>query len=48
MAPYRFAIASFVFCLVGLVLMLAPWLHYVWGPEISFYDLGAPQLRVLT
>lgn len=43
---YRIAVLSFVFCMVALLSMLAPWLHYYWGPEVSIYDVGAPQLRV--
>lgn len=44
-AAYRFALIAFVIALVALVALLVPWLHFVWGPEISIYDWGAPQLR---
>lgn len=43
---WRLAVLSFVFCVVAMVGLLVPWIHYVLGPEVSIYDLGAPQLRV--
>lgn len=42
---WRVAPFGFVFCLVALVALLVPWLHFVFGPEVSIFDLGAPQLR---
>lgn len=42
---YRFAFVAFVFCILALAGMLAVWVHYLLGPSISLYDLGAPHLR---
>ena len=47
MTAYRIALTSFVFCMVALLLMLAPWINYLLGPELSIYDLGSPQLRAV-
>ncbi len=47
MTLYRTAVLAFVFCMVALLLMLAPWAHYYLGPEVSVYDVGAPHLRVM-
>lgn len=43
---WRVALFGLVFALVCLVALLVPWLHFVFGPEVSIYDIGAPQLRV--
>lgn len=42
---WRFAVVAFVVASLFLGVLAGLWLHWLWGPEISFYDLGAPQLR---
>jgi hypothetical protein len=44
-AAYRFAFTAFVLCLLALGALLVVWLHYLWGPALSVYDVGSPQLR---
>lgn len=44
---WRICLFCVLFSVVALVVMLAPWLHYYLGPEVSFYDVGAPQLRAM-
>lgn len=45
---WRLALTSFLFCIVTLCVILALWVGYLAGPEVSVYDLGSPQLRVTT
>lgn len=45
MMLYRFSLCAYGLCLLALILMLAPWVHYYLGPEMSIYDIGSPQLR---
>lgn len=44
-ATYRFALVAFFLCVAVLSALLVPWLGYLFGPELSVYDVGAPQLR---
>lgn len=43
---YRFAVSGFVVCLLALAGLLAVWVAYLVGPEVSVFDLGSPQIRV--
>ena len=42
---WRFTATTFVLCVLALSFLLALWLRYELGAEVSPYDLGSPQLR---
>lgn len=39
---------ALLICVAFFAVVLAPWVHFLLGPSVSIYDLGAPQLRAFT
>ena len=45
-AVWRFAAGGLAVAVVFLAVLLALWVAYLLGPEMSRYDIGSPQIRV--